>query len=100
MLAGTHSLRMPQRLLAFWRSGAIDQGRVALVMAASVLLSLVACAPPIQVERADPAAVRRELEANVISTGDLSELTWVVLRFANLSDSFAIDPEGTILALH
>jgi pimeloyl-ACP methyl ester carboxylesterase len=58
------------------------------------------CTPPIQVERADPNAVRRELEANVISTGELSESTRIVLRFANLSDRFAVDPEGTIVALH
>ena len=73
---------------------------MALVALAGVILPLAACAPPIQVERADSDTVRRELDANVISTGDLSEPTWIVLRFANLADRFAIYPEETIAALH
>jgi hypothetical protein len=67
---------------------------------AGTLLVLAACAPPIQVERAEPDTVRREFNANVISTGDLSEPTRIVLRFANLSGRFAVDPENTIVALH
>jgi pimeloyl-ACP methyl ester carboxylesterase len=51
-----------------------------------------------QVGRTDNE-VRRE-QVNVVSTGDLSESTWIVLRFAHLSDRFPIDPEGTIAALH
>jgi pimeloyl-ACP methyl ester carboxylesterase len=98
--SGAAGLRMPQQLLARRRSGAIDRWRLALIALAGVMSLLAACAPPIQVERADPDAVRRELEANVISTGDLSEPTWIVLRFANLSDRFRLDPDGTIAALH
>jgi pimeloyl-ACP methyl ester carboxylesterase len=83
-----------------WRHASVDRWRIALIVLAGIGLPLAACTPPIQVERADPNAVRRELEANVISTGDLSETTRIVLRFANLSDRFAIDPEGAIAALH
>lgn len=83
-----------------WESRLVGTWRMALIVFAGVVLPLTACAPPIKVERADPNAVRRELDTNVISTGDLSEPTRIVLRFANLSDRFAIDPEGTIAALH
>ena len=40
---------------------------------AGLLLLLDACATPVQVERADPRAVQRELTSNAISTGDISE---------------------------
>jgi pimeloyl-ACP methyl ester carboxylesterase len=92
-------LRVPQRLLASG-SRSYARWRIALIALAGVALPLAACTPPIQVERADPDVVRRELAANVISTGDLSEPTRIVLRFANLSDRFAVDPEGTIIILH
>jgi pimeloyl-ACP methyl ester carboxylesterase len=102
---GVANLSMPQRLLANFaptrRLGrSVDRWWMVLVVLAGLALPLAACAPPIQVERADPDVVRQELNANVISTGDLSEPTLIVLRFANLSDRFAIDPEGTIEALH
>jgi pimeloyl-ACP methyl ester carboxylesterase len=83
-----------------WGSRSVARGRTTLIGLAGVVFLLAACAPPIQVERADPNTVRRELDANVISTGELSEPTWIVLRFANLSDRFRLDPEGTIAALH
>src|SRR5271169_4359444 len=54
----------------------------------------------VQVERADPRAVQRELTSNVISTGDLSEPTQIVLHRQDLTERFASDPEGAIASLH
>jgi pimeloyl-ACP methyl ester carboxylesterase len=95
-------LRVPQLMPASGTPGSrlLARWRTALIVLAGVALPLAACTPPIQVERADPNVIRRELDANVISTGDLSEPTRIVLRFTNLSDYFAVDPEGTIVALH
>src|SRR5271170_6290893 len=83
-----------------WRNGSVERGGIVPAVLAGMLLLLAACAPPVQVERSDPNAVRQELDANVISTGDLSEPTWIVLRFAELSGRFATDPDGAIVALH
>src|SRR5271163_1682009 len=65
-----------------------------------LLLQLAACATPVQVDRADPRAVQRELTSTAISTGDISEPTQVVLRREDLSERFESDPEGAIASLH
>src|SRR5271169_5616925 len=54
----------------------------------------------VQVERADPRAVQRELTSNAISTGDLSEPTQIVLHRQDLTERFESDPEGAIAELH
>jgi hypothetical protein len=68
--------------------------------AGSLLLVLAACATPIQVERADPRAVESELTSNMISTGELSEPTQIVLHRQDLTERFASDPEAAITILH
>ncbi len=68
--------------------------------AAGLLLLLAACATPVQVERADPRAVQRELTSNAISTGDISEPTQIVLRREDLSEPFDSNPEAAIARLH
>jgi pimeloyl-ACP methyl ester carboxylesterase len=65
-----------------------------------LLLLLAACATPVQVDRADPRAVQRELTSDAISTGDLSEPTQIVLHRQDLSERFESDPEGAIAELH
>src|SRR5271168_4519176 len=65
-----------------------------------LLLLLAACATPVQVERADPRAVQRELTSNAISTGDISEPTQIVLRREDLSELFDSNPEAAIAELH
>jgi hypothetical protein len=59
--------------------------RPPLRLSAGILLLLAACATPIQVERADPRALQRELDSNVISTGDISEPTQIVLHRQDLA---------------
>ena len=73
---------------------------LALGPAAALLLLLAACATPVEVERADPRAVQQELTSNVISTGDLSEPTQIVLRREDLSELFDSNPETAIATLH
>jgi len=65
-----------------------------------LLLLLAACATPVQVDRADPRAVQRELTSNAISTGEISEPTQIVLRRQDLTERFESDPEGAIASLH
>jgi hypothetical protein len=67
---------------------------------AGVLLLLSCCGTPIRVERADPREVGRELDSNVITTGNLSEATRAVLRREDLLNRFDGDPEGAIASLH
>jgi pimeloyl-ACP methyl ester carboxylesterase len=74
--------------------------RAALSTSVGLLLLLASCATPVQVERVDPRAVQRELTSNVISTGDISEPTQIVLHRQDLSDRFESDPEGAIADLH
>jgi len=44
--------------------------------------------------------VERQLDSNVISTGQLSEATRVVLHRADLAERFGADPDGAIASLH
>jgi pimeloyl-ACP methyl ester carboxylesterase len=64
------------------------------------LLTLAACGTPIQVERLAPSTVHRELTKSVISSGQLSEPTQIVLDSRGLSKVFAIQPEAAIAVLH
>ena len=68
--------------------------------AALLLLLLAACTTPVQIELADPRVVQRELTTNVISTGDISKPTQIVLRRQDLTERFENDPEGAIANLH
>jgi pimeloyl-ACP methyl ester carboxylesterase len=72
----------------------------ALGTSVGLLLLLAACATPVQIERADPRAVQRELTSNAISTGDISEPTQVVLHRQDLTELFESDPEAAIASLH
>jgi pimeloyl-ACP methyl ester carboxylesterase len=72
----------------------------ALFISAGLILLLAGCTTPIEVERQDPQEVERALESNVISTGQLSEATRIVLHRDDLSDRFNRDPEAAIASLH
>jgi hypothetical protein len=73
-------------------------GRIAVIL--GLLLLLAACETPISVRLTDPRDVQRELTSNVISTGELSDPTRIVLQQEDLTERFAADPEGAIAALH
>jgi hypothetical protein len=74
--------------------------RLPFHFSAGILLLLTACATPVQVDRVDPRIVNRELTSNVISTGNISEPTQIVLRREDLSVAFEDDPEQAIASLH
>jgi pimeloyl-ACP methyl ester carboxylesterase len=65
-----------------------------------LLFLLVACAAPVTVERVDPRTVHRELTANVLTTGEESGASRVVLHRWDLAGRFESDPEGTLAELH
>jgi pimeloyl-ACP methyl ester carboxylesterase len=63
-------------------------------------LWLAACGTPVTVERVDPRTVHRELTANVLTVGEESGASRIVLHRWNLTERFESDPEGTLVELH
>ena len=68
--------------------------------ARAVLLALcvcaAGCAAPFGIRRASPQAVHRTLTDNVVSTGELSNNTEIVLRRQDLVELYAFDPATTV----
>ena len=68
-----------------------------------VLLLVVAvagCAPAVGTRRIGARAANRAMTSNLLSTGEVSEATQVVLRRYNLLDQFDGMPESTLGQLH
>jgi hypothetical protein len=63
-------------------------------------LVLAACAAPVTVERVAPRTVHRQLTANVLTAGEESGASRIVLHRWDLTERFAADPEGTLAELH
>jgi hypothetical protein len=63
-------------------------------------LWLGACGTPVTVERVDPRTVHRELTVNVLTVGEESGASRIVLHRWNLTERFESDPEGTLAELH
>jgi pimeloyl-ACP methyl ester carboxylesterase len=61
---------------------------------------LATCAAPVTVERADPRTVHRELTANVLTVGEESGASRIVLERWDLTERFESDPEGALAQLH
>jgi pimeloyl-ACP methyl ester carboxylesterase len=61
---------------------------------------LSACAAPVGVTRLDAQRVHRQLTSSVVSSGDLSGPTEIVLRRHDLTEKFWDDPEAAISQLH
>ncbi|MBO0735475.1 MAG: alpha/beta fold hydrolase [Alphaproteobacteria bacterium] len=74
--------------------------RLLFSILAGLLPILAGCATPVQVQHVDPRVVHRELTSNVISTGDLSEPTQIVLHREALDQYFDNYPEQVITNLH
>jgi pimeloyl-ACP methyl ester carboxylesterase len=62
-------------------------------------LTIAGCATPVGVERVDPRTVHQELTRNILSGGDLSEASRIVLTRWDLNEQFATDPEETLAIL-
>ena len=69
-----------------------------LALLAVVVLG-AACATPIGVTRADTQAVYREITRSVLSAGELSEFSEIVLRRNGLAQRYEDDPVGTMAFL-
>jgi len=65
-----------------------------------VCLTVFGCATPVGVKRVDPQTVHRELTANVLSAGKLSERSQIVLNQKDLAEMFRKDPEEAVSQLH
>lgn len=61
-----------------------------------LLVGTLGCASPVGVERVDPREVRRELTATVLTDGQLSHGTDVVLQRLGLAKAYAADPKAVI----
>ena len=61
---------------------------------------LAACSAPVTVERVDPRTVHRELTANVLTVGEESGASRIVLDRWDLTERFESDPEGALAQLH
>jgi len=62
-------------------------------------LLIAGCAAPFGVRYASPKEVHRSLTANELSTGELSNVTQVMLRRQNKTEAFQNDPAATLLVL-
>lgn len=63
-------------------------------------LAFAGCSAPVAVKHISPRDASRAQHANVLTTGELSPQTQVVLRRHNLQDLFEEDPRAAIQRLH
>jgi pimeloyl-ACP methyl ester carboxylesterase len=66
----------------------------------AMALTLSACATPISVIQVDSQTAQRALTRNVLSAGEPSPFSQIVLNRANLYERFAEDPEAALWTLH
>ncbi len=66
-----------------------------------LILSLLlgACATPISVTRVDPRVAQQKLTQSVLSTGELTSFSQIILNRAGLYDQFKKDPEAALKVL-
>ena len=66
-----------------------------------ILVSVLAgCATPITVTRVETRIVYQDLTRNVLSAGQMSAYSEIILNRANLAESFKTDPEAALADLH
>ena len=63
-------------------------------------LFLATCGPPVTVARVDPRTVHRDLTANVLTVGEESGASRIVLDRWDLMERFESDPQGALAQLH
>src|SRR5262245_4113125 len=78
----------------------MPQRRLLLGLVFFLPILLGACAAPVTVERVDPRSVHRELTANVLTVGEESGASRIVLDRWDLAERFESDPEGALKQLH
>jgi len=78
----------------------MPQRRLLLGLVFFLPLFLATCSTPVTVERVDPRVVHRELTANVLTVGEESGASRIVLDRWDLTERFESDPEGALQQLH
>ena len=68
-------------------------------VAVGLSLSITACAAPFSIHRLAPRDAQLALTANVLTTGELSGFSEIVLRKYDLLDSYKEDPETALATL-
>jgi pimeloyl-ACP methyl ester carboxylesterase len=68
-------------------------------VAAGLGLSIAACTAPFSVHRLSPQEAQLALTGNVLTTGELSGFSEIVLRRYDLLDSYKDDPEAALATL-
>lgn len=76
------------------------QGAYGCVALLLCCIAIAGCGTPVGVERVDTQTRYRELERNVLSTGELSAPTRIVLTRWGLNRQFATSPETALATLH
>ena len=66
----------------------------------AMALTISACATPISVTQVDSQTAQRELTRNVLSAGEPSRFSQIILNRADLYARFAEDPEAALWTLH
>jgi pimeloyl-ACP methyl ester carboxylesterase len=77
----------------------IPQGAGWLAAVLLCCLAIAGCTTPVGVERVDPQVVYQQQTRNVLSGGDLSQSSRIVLTRWDLNERFATDPEAALAAL-
>jgi hypothetical protein len=80
--------------------GVMTRRRLFLGLVFFLPFLLATCAVPVTVERVDPRTVHRELTANVLTVGEESNASRIVLYRWDLTERFESDPEGALAQLH
>src|SRR5499426_4882973 len=78
----------------------VTRRRLPIAVILFLPLWLAACGSPVTVERVDPRVVHRELTANVLTVGEESGTSRIVLDRWDLTERFESDPEGALAQLH
>ena len=92
--------------MIFWTPGSMRarvvriRRRLLIVLFLFLPFLLAACTAPVTVERVDPRTVHRELTANVLTVGEESGASRIVLYRWDLTERFESDPEGALAHLH
>jgi pimeloyl-ACP methyl ester carboxylesterase len=69
------------------------------LVAVGLSLSITACTAPFAIRRLSPQDAQLALTGNVLTTGEISGFTEIVLRRYDLLDSYKDDPEAALSAL-
>jgi pimeloyl-ACP methyl ester carboxylesterase len=78
----------------------ISRRAVCRVSLVALALLAGACAAPISVTQVDPQKVHLELTRNVLSTGEPSPFSEIILNRAGIAGRFEAEPEAALQALH